>query len=166
MQSFSSEQRANLNAYGRNLSQEIARSGASKSEITLKSRQQHFVNWTTQTVGLDDPCHKQGPPQAQNYLLACWSVSLVKGETLRGQLIRKTTIDSYINAVLRLFTQRGIVNPRNSADTDLVKLILTAVGAYEQVAKRRHMISDEMMLYMLELAKEAHPDSLVAAVVD
>ena len=105
-------------------------------------------------------------PQAQNYLLACYGVSLVKGETIRGTMIRKTTLVRYINAALKLFAIRGIPNPRETADVDLVKIIIDAVGQYEQVPKRRLMISDAMMLEIIDMAEKSHPDSLTAAIAD
>ena len=105
-------------------------------------------------------------PQAQNYLLAAYGVALVTGETIKGTMLRKKTIDRYISAVIKLMDKRGIINPRKSADTDLVQILLDAVGRYEAVEKRRNMISDEMMLEIIKQADNADPDGLVAALAD
>lgn len=69
-------------------------------------------------------------PQARNYLLACYAVSLVKGETIRGHLLRHKTITRYISAACKLFEKRKIPDPCKAADTDLVKIILDAVKDY------------------------------------
>merc|ERR1711923_227608 len=88
------------------------------------------------------------------------------GETIKGTMLRKKTIARYINAAIKLMDKRGNINPRKSADTDLVQILLDAVGRYEAVEKRRNMISDEMMLETINQADNADPDWLVAALAD
>ena len=166
MSAFSPEQQANLDHYGGHLSTELGRSGRKKSAVTERSRQNHFVGWATKVIGLKDPCMKGKHPQAQNYLLAAYGVALVTGETIKGTMLRKKTIARYISAVIKLMDKRGIINPRKSADTDLVQILLDAVGRYEAVEKRRNMISDEMMLEIIKQADNADPDGLIAALAD
>ena len=108
MSAFSPEQRTNLDDYGRYLSTEIGRSCVSRSALTERSRQNHFLGWEYDTIGLEDPCLKGGHPQGQNYLLACYLVSLVKGESIKGKMLRKKTIDRYLSAALAIFDKRGI----------------------------------------------------------
>ena len=105
-------------------------------------------------------------PQARNYLLACYAVSLVKGDTIRGRILRHKTIKKYLDAAVKLFVRRGIADPRKAVDTDLVKIILDAVKQYEAVDARRAMISDEMIVDILRRAAKNHPDSLTAALAD
>ena len=117
-------------------------------------------------IGLEDPCLEGGPPQAQNYLLACYLVSLVKGESIKGKMLRKKTIDRYLSAALAIFDKRDIKKPRKTAEVDLVKLILDAIKRYEQVKKRRSMISDSMMVDIIKTAADADPNGLDAALAD
>ena len=166
MSAFSPEQQANLDDYGGHLSTELGRSSSKRSAVTERSWQNHFVGWATKVIGLKDPCMKGKHPQAQNYLLAAYGVALVTGETIKGTMLRKKTIDRYIGTVIKLMDKRGIINPRKSADTDLVQILLNAVGRYEAVEKRRNMISDEMMLEIIKQADNADPDGLVAALAD
>ena len=112
-----------------------------------------------------DPCMAQHPPDAQNYFLACFAVSLVQGETILQGTIRSVTVRGYMNAAASLFSDRQITSPL-FAKKDYVKIITRALASYEGMEKRRNMLHDSMMVWMLKQATHAPKDSLVPAIVD
>jgi len=48
--------------------------------------------WFAAHGGVGDPRMPHAPLQAQNFVLACYTVALVRGETLKGIFIKKATI--------------------------------------------------------------------------
>jgi len=108
-----------------------------------------------------DPVMTSQPAEARDYFLACYAVSLVQGETIRGKLIRYSTIKNYLKAAYELFG-----NITYESGNTFVKIILDAVQNYETVPNRRRMITDGMMTWLIEKAARAGPDSAVSAIVD
>ena len=82
-----------------------------------------------------DPCMAKHPPDAQNYFLACFAVSLVKGETILQGIIHSVTVRGYMKAAASLFNDRQITSPL-FAEKDYVKIIIKALANYEQMEKR------------------------------
>ena len=108
------------------------------------------------------------PLQARNYLLACYAISLIQGETIRGKPIRHKTICNYVNAAAKLMKEHDKVHlpdPRN-APVDYVDIVLKAVKKYEKQPNRRNMIDDEMVHYMEKTRTNHTPDSLEDAITD
>ena len=113
--------------------------------------------------------------QARNYVLACYAVSLVRGETLLNIRIRYKTLRNYVNDAIKLHTQRSgkhggqqderLPNPHN-AKVDYIEIVLKAVRKYELMPKRREMIYDEMVAKMLKRQAKLSPDSVEAALID
>ena len=80
-------------------------------------------------------------PAAKDYFLACYTVSLVQGETILGIPVRHTTIKKYLTAAHDLF-DKGVAY---ELEHKFVEIILKFVKDYEDVPKRRRMITDKMM---------------------
>jgi hypothetical protein len=97
--------------------------------------------------------------------VACYTVSLIQGKTIKGIRIRHATLQGYVSQALSLHTDRGLTNP-NLADINYIKIMTNAVKKYETVPNRKEMISDSMFHYMATLYKRASDDSFVHAVVD
>ena len=111
MQAFSPKCRANLAHYGCHIAEEIRRSDGGKRKSTDESRASHFLVWT-QSINLEqDPLLPTHDIQARNYLLACFAVSLIRGETLLGKHIRHATIRNYVNAACSLHKDRDLPSP-------------------------------------------------------
>ena len=104
---------------------------------------------------------KSQPATARDYFLACYTVSLVQGETIKGSLIRHSTIKKYLEAAYNLFD-----NLPYESEHNFVQIILKAVENYETVPNRRRMITDDMMAWLIKKADSAEPDSAVKAIVD
>jgi len=116
-------------------------------------------------MDLDDPCMPELLIDARNFFLACYLVSNVQGETILGSTIRHATLRQYLTAAVKLFNDRKI--PTSSYDSiNYVDMILKAVRDYERVPNRRNMITDDMMVYLLQLAQADNKDGSVAAIVD
>ena len=111
MQAFSPECRANLARYGCHIAGEVRRSNGGKRQLTGQSRANHFLEWAA-SIGLDqDPVLPNQDIQARNYVIACFAVSLIRGETLKGRHIRHATIRNYVTATCALHRDRDLPSP-------------------------------------------------------
>ena len=114
-------------------------------------------------MGLKDPCMEQQPPEARNYFLACYAVSLVQGHTIKGAYIKHSTLKEYIKEALIIFDDRGV---SHSSKPDFLATINKAHSSYENVPNRRRMITDGMMEWFIKQAEKAPLDSELRAIVD
>ena len=103
------------------------------------------------------------PPEARDYFLACYVVSLVQGETIQGKPIKHATIKNYLKAVYELFDHKGVIF---YSTHEFVKIVLKALKDYEEVPNRRRMITDGMMQWLITQASRAGLDSPTQAIVD
>ena len=106
--------------------------------------------------------------QAQNFVLACYAVSLTAGETLQAKRIRHATLRGYVKMACKCHTDLGLPSPR-LADTDYISVILDAVKKYQCVPDRREMIHDSMYRHLVheyESSVSGHPDSLGPALAE
>ena len=114
-------------------------------------------------MGLKDPCMAQQPPEARNYFLACYAVSLIQGHTIKGAYIKHSTLKEYVKEALAIFDERGI---SHSSKPDFLATINKAHSSYENVPNRRRMITDGMMEWLIKKAKQSPIDSELRAIVD
>ena len=105
------------------------------------------------------------PVEARNYILACYAVSLIQGESLLGKPVRSRTVRNYLSDAYRLFTARELTHC-SLTSTNYVTIVVRALAAYEDVPNRRNMITGEMMQYLLVESRRRHEDSDLAAIVD
>ena len=101
------------------------------------------------------------PPAARDYFLTCYAVSLAQGDTINSTLIKHNTIKNYLDAASDLFGTLAIHSAHK-----FVATILKAVKDYEDIPKRRRMITDGMMQWLIAKAKHEGRDSLTRALVD
>ena len=104
------------------------------------------------------------PIEARDYFLACYAVSLVQGETILGTPIRYTTLKLYLSAAYDLFEKPD--NLAYKSYHNFVGIVLKAVRAYEDVPKRKRMITDAMMEWLLTKAAQSPRDSNIRSIVD
>ena len=102
------------------------------------------------------------PPEARDYFLACYTVSLVQGETILGSLVRHSTIKNYLKAARELIGE----DVDCTSQYQFTDIILKAVKNYEEVPKRRRMITDKMARWLVERAAGEDRDSATRAIVD
>ena len=101
--------------------------------------------------------------EVRNFVLACYAVSLILGETILGTQIRAKTVQNYVDDAALLFRIRRLPwIPLLS--TDHVKLIITTLTKYESVPNRRNMISDAMMHHLQNQLSTVDQDSNFAAI--
>lgn len=116
-----------------------------------------------------DPRLPDAPVQARNYVLACYTVALIRGETIKGLRIKLATLNKYVTAAVKIMSACQVLgcdmNPRNSP-IDYVTILLDAVHKYEGVKRRREMIYDDMFHDMLAHARLRDPDGREAAILD
>ena len=103
--------------------------------------------------------------QACNFIIACYVVSLVQGETILSRKIRHATLKGYVMQALAYHTDRNLPLPLpRSAKINYIKIIMEAVRKYELVPNQREMIHDVMFKHMIILYDKHRmhvPDSLV-----
>ena len=118
------------------------------------SRKNHFLAWChrigTRAAGTEKP-----DVQVRNFILACYAISLVNGETILSRKIRHATLKNYLSVAAKCHMDQGLPSPR-SAPIDFIKTVLAAVKKYEMVPDRREMIHDTMFDHMLTLYKIYH----------
>ena len=153
--------------YGGVIAARLQKSSRSKQAGTDRSRQDHFLKWCN-TVGAAAGGTQLGDIQARNFLIACYAVALVQGETLLSTKIRHNTLKGYIKMACTCHTNLGLPDPRK-APIDLIKIITDAVNKYEKVPNRREMIHDAMYEHMLVLYKKfflKDPDCFVVSLCE
>ena len=79
------------------------------------------------------------PPEARDYFMACYTVSLVQGETILGSPVRHSTIKNYLKAAQDLIGK----NMSCTSQHQFTSTVLKALENYEEVPKRRRMITDK-----------------------
>jgi len=153
--------------YGSSIKGRLHRSHRAKQAVTDGSRKNHFLVWCSR-IGLPDPCCPTSPLQARNFILACYAVSLIRGETLKGDgfFIRHATLMGYISQAVRCHTDRLLPSPRTGVPIDYVSLMTDAVRKYKKVPNRREMIHDPMMSEIISRSTQTSPDSLQTALCD
>ena len=50
------------------------------------------------------------PPEARDYFLACYAVSLIQGHTLKNSYVKHNTLKMYMQQAKLLFDEREISN--------------------------------------------------------
>jgi hypothetical protein len=120
---------------------------------------------TYRTKGAADYCLEGAPLEGRNYILACFIVSLIQGDTILGGSLRHSSLRGYQAAVCALHAARGLPSPL-SVDVDLVAPLLQTVRNYEAVPNRRDMITDAMISYMLVYTERMPLDCLERAIMD
>jgi hypothetical protein len=94
-----------------------------------------------------------GDIQAHNFVIACYAVALVQGETLLSTKICHGTLKGYIKLACICHISLGLPDPR-WAPTNFIKAITDVIKKYEKVPNRREMIHDAMYEHMLVLYKK------------
>ena len=61
-------------------------------------------------MNLPDPCMEGQPPEARDYFLACYAVSLIQGHTLKNPYVKHNTLKMYMQQAKLLFDEREISN--------------------------------------------------------
>jgi hypothetical protein len=127
---------------------------------------QHLVESLCQVVlqnRTSDPCVAYQKLHAMNFILACYAVSLVQGETIHTQCIHHVALLGCLSQAISFHTQCGLLH-LHSADIDFIKIITDAVNKHKTVPKHCDMIHDMMFHHMATLLQNyaiSHPDYLV-----
>lgn len=169
LSAFSPVQRANLLDFGRVAVAEARKSSSSKAATTEKSRQDCFLTFC-QNMGIEDPTASHIPTSQSNFLLGCFTVSLMRGNTCLGITIQSATISGYLQAAANLYTSRSkeLEDPfrAEGLDTNYPAILLKNLKKFETVPNRRNVITDEMFQYIKSKAKTSNEDSLYSALDD
>ena len=75
---------------------------------------------------VNDPCLPEYNIQAKNYLIACFAVSLIRGETIKKKQIKHATINNYVKAAVKLRIDRKLLSPHH-AKNEYINIVLKAV---------------------------------------
>ncbi len=111
---------------------------------------------------------ESSPIDDRHYLLACYVVYLIQGNTIKRLRVKHDTLRKYLNTAISLHATRELSDPTEPTflKEDLISPLLQAVKSYETVKDRKEMISDSMVATMLKLSHLSAPHSLEAALLD
>jgi len=99
-------------------------------------------------------------------LVACYTVHLILGNTIKGIHVKYRTLIHYIQAAKKFYTDRNYPSPQAVVKDDLIIPLLQAVKSYEKLPNRKEMIYDNMLAHMLQICRLSPTDSLDAAILD
>lgn len=119
-------------------------------------------------VDVKDPCMESAPLEARHLLLACYTVHLIQGNTIKSIRIKHATLRGYLSAAIGLHSNRNLPDPTDPifVKEDLVTPLLQAVKSYESVKNRKETIYDSMLANMLKLVRLQQPHSLESSILD
>ena len=116
---------------------------------------------------MKDPCLAFAPIQTRNYVLACFIVHLIQGNTINSIFVKSKTLKGYVKAVINLHLERNLPNPTKvRGSSDLVDPLISSIKSYESVPNRREMIYDNMFNLMLKTIGLYSEDSLERSILD
>ena len=124
-----------------------------------------FIFSCCNTIGLDNPCTPVIPLQGRNWILACYDVSLICGDTLSGICICHAMLMGYIKQALLLHADRGLLSP-TLVDLGYIIIMTTTVKKYKELPKCQEMVSNGMFHFITSLACRALRDSFVHAITN
>ena len=78
-----------------------------------------------------DPCMPSHTLQARNYLVACFAVSLIRGETIQDRNIRYATVWNYVSAAVGLHVDQQLPSP-HLAYVNYIIMVLKAIQKFEK----------------------------------
>jgi hypothetical protein len=96
-----------------------------KQAVTDRSRKIHFLSWC-HDIGLTDPCTPELPLQGCNWIIACYTVSLIRSRTTTGLQIQHATLLGYIKQAAVLHTDHGLPNLHH-VDINYIKVMTNAI---------------------------------------
>ena len=103
------------------------------------------------------------PPEARNYFLACYPVSLIQGRTILGTPIRYKTVVYYLREAYRIVEEN---DNHFSFKEDYINVILKTFKIYDSVSNRRNMITDPMVRWFVKEEKLHSHHSITAVLCD
>ena len=105
------------------------------------------MKWIKRIKLNEDPCLPNQDLQARNYLLACFAVSLIEGDTIQSRTIRHTTVRNYVNVTIASHIDREL-SLLMHATVNYIDIVLKALKKYETMSDRREIIYDEMIHHL------------------
>ena len=119
---------------------------AAKAQGTLRSRQQHFLDWCNKLS--IDHTFTGIPVSDRNYILALYALYLAQGNTIQYLAIRSSTIDRYLLAAAKLSTAAHQMDPRLDIHGKKSAQILKVINEqkrWEEMPKRREPVTVAMI---------------------
>ena len=105
------------------------------------------------------------PVQARKYLVTCFVISLIEGETIQGRKLQHAAVQNYVKSIYTLYTDRH-VEPPYCADVNYITMVLQVVHKYKSI-KHQHDMAHHKMAHLMEAARPScNKDSLEAALTN
>ena len=103
----------------------------------------------------------------RHFVLACFTVHLLEGNSLLGTTLRVNTVKGYLRAVDKLFADAELRLPFGAPPPlDLIAPLLTAQSRWEAQPERCEPISDLMFISIQREGQSAPQNSITAALSD
>ena len=165
MPDLSAKSRANFLDLASGVDSELAKLRPARELATQRSRQINYLMFCKlKLTGGEDPC---GNGVTWQHMVVCYTRNLVYGSNIRNLDLRAETVELYLKAVSKLFTQRGFDSPvdfRNPVDKSI--RIIENVRRWQKVPNRREALTPEMIELIISNGRRANPDSFEAAMAD
>jgi hypothetical protein len=97
-------------------------------------------------------------------------VALINGDNILGLNLKADTIENYVKAAAKLYTDRGLDNPykpeKSKLKENFPEILIKALRKYEEKKDRKECVTDTMFEYINALAIDQHDDSLICVLRD
>jgi hypothetical protein len=114
-------------------------------------------------MSIDNPCLAACPLQACNYIIACYIISLMNGETIKGLCLHHVTLMGYVYMFLRMHTYRSLPKLSGTAAVNYISIMKDAVRNWELIPDYCMVIQDRMFQTMSGAVPFSPPDSFHTA---
>lgn len=106
----------------------------------------------------------------RTFVLACYTLFLAQGSTLASRSIKAGTMRGYLKDIDELCVQRSLMSlriDRMGRSNVHIEKILAECERWEKMPDKREPVTQEMLQYIIDLAKrDPNPDSVINAVTD
>ena len=155
--SLSAESRACLTPLISVVARPSTSNGKANQLRTLCSRTRHWLEWCAINK-LPDPLLTSSTQWERNFILACYTVRLSNGGTIKDMNIKHVTIKLYLDAVTKFFARRPHCMPDPCATnlckwSPLIDKILKEHLRLQTMPKRRTPITKAMIQNWIRKAK-------------
>ena len=134
------------------------------------SRQNHFINFVNKVMQLKDATLQSMHETLWPVIIAFYTEFCCVGNTLNKTLIRKATVDQYLDIAITYVKSKTTVDPSIDPTTkkrhSLIDSALNELKCWEKVPNGRMPITVPMIKCLIKYAKTKHEDLLENAIVD
>jgi hypothetical protein len=134
------------------------------------SRRDHYIAFVEEAMELKDASLKSYHPEIRPIIIAFYTESCCVGNTINNKLVRKATVDQYVNTAIKYALEVSGIDPSIDPSTNkrhnLIEAALQELKRWEKVPNRRQPLTIPMIRWLKQKAESTHEDSLENATID